>query len=246
MEPIVQMKQISFAYQDTPVLEGVSFDIMKGDFVALIGSNGAGKSTMFKLLLGELTPTAGEIRLFGQTTGSATPWHRIGYVPQKGLLLQSHFPATADEVVKTNLRAGKSLFSRFTAADEALVAEAFAAVGLSGYRKRLISQLSGGQLQRVLLARALVGAPSLMILDEPTTGVDDATALEFYALLQRLHQQQDLTILMVTHDIAKAHPYVSRTLCLEYGSVLEVAKADLEEEIHHRHKHPHAGHVHIH
>ncbi|MDD7267708.1 MAG: metal ABC transporter ATP-binding protein [Lachnospiraceae bacterium] len=246
MEPIIQIETISFAYQDTPVLEGVSFDIQKGDFVALIGSNGAGKSTLFKLLLGELTPDTGEIRLFGESDHDAIPWPRIGYVPQKGLLLQSQFPATADEIVKTNLRARKPLFSRFTAEDEKKVAEAFAAVGMSDYRKRLLSQLSGGQLQRVLLARALVGEPAVMILDEPTTGVDDTTALEFYTLLQELNRSRQLTILMVTHDIAKAHPFVTRTLCLEYGSVLEVTREQLTHELEHRHQHPPADHVHIH
>lgn len=217
---IIETRQLGFAYEnDPPVLENVDFTVLKGDFAALVGSNGAGKSTFIKLLLGELTATAGEIRLLGSEIHKFKEWPKIGYVPQNGLAAHGSFPASVEEIVRANLYSEIGMFRFPGKKHHDMVRGALSLVGMEAYEKRLIGNMSGGQQQRVLLARALVNSPELMLLDEPTTGVDDKSAESFYRLLEKLNKDTGLTILMVTHDIYRLDGLVSNIYRLENGGM---------------------------
>ena len=202
----IESHNLSFSYGTLPVLENVSFSVPEGSYTALIGANGAGKSTLLKLLLGELTPTSGALSLLGQPIRSFRDWPRIGYVPQGTQAGYADFPASVSEVVSAGLYKKIGLFRFANASHRKEIARALSLVGMDGFEKRPIGDLSGGQRQRVLLARALAGQPSLLILDEPMTGVDAQNAAAFRELLHRLNRETGITVLLVTHDIrAVAH-----------------------------------------
>ncbi|MCK9253443.1 MAG: ABC transporter ATP-binding protein [Clostridiales bacterium] len=235
---VLRAENVSFAYHREPVFTRVSFSVAPGDFTAVIGANGTGKSTLIKLLLGQLSPTSGQIWLFGQEQRAFGDWPRIGYLAQNQAAAAQSFPATAAEIVQTGLYPSLGLFRFPGRQGRQKVLEALDRVGLRPMAGRLVGQLSGGQQQRVMLARLLVGQPRLMILDEPSTGIDEQTARSLYALLADLNRDTGLTILMVTHDVARVEPYLNHVFCLESGSMIELARAQLLEELGHRHKHP--------
>lgn len=236
--PLLETRGLSFAYHSEPVLSAVDFAVREGDFVSIIGANGAGKSTLLRLLLGELAPDSGQVLLLGHPVAKFRGWSGIGYVPQSGISLADGFPATAAEVVTMGLY---SQIGRLRLPGKAHRQQALAALALvemDSLADRMIGKLSGGQIQRVLIARALAGKSRILLLDEPTTGVDAQNALALYQLLQRLNRDQGMTVVMVTHDLARATPYVTRTLCLEHGSVVELDKAQIARELEHKHHHP--------
>lgn len=238
MHNAIEAENLSFSYGNEPIFTKIGFSVYKGDFVTVIGSNGTGKSTLMKLILGELAPTDGCIRIFNQDVSKFKDWPKIGYVPQSGLQSADSFPATAEEIVTANLfsQIGLMRFPKKKHRDKAQ--QALELVEMGAYSKRMIGELSGGQRQRVMLARVLVNDPEIMILDEPTTGVDARTVESLYELLSSLNRETGLTIVMVTHDISRASNYVSRVLCLEEGSLMELGKEQIAEELSHKHKHP--------
>lgn len=236
-ETILETRGLTFAYRDEPVLRGVRFAVSRGDFMSVIGSNGAGKSTLLKLLLGELEPDEGEIFLMGKPLRSFHEWRRIGYVPQNGAGLADGFPATAAEVAEMGLYGRIGPVRLPGRAHRRLAREALALVGMEAYADRMVGRLSGGQIQRVLIARALAAESELLLLDEPATGVDAGAADALYELLDRLNRERGMTVLMVTHDLQRVAELAARTLCLERGTVVELDCAQLEHELAHRHKH---------
>ena len=238
MEPILHVDNLSFRYHREPVFSKVGFSLLPGDFAAVIGANGTGKSTLIKLILGLLQPASGQIHLFGQERHDFSDWGKVGYLPQGQALTAQSFPATSAEVVLTGLWPEMGLLRFPRRKHREQVRKTLALVGLEQEAGRLVNQLSGGQQQRVMLARVLINKPELMILDEPSTGIDDRSAMSLYALLRELNQSIGLTILMVTHDIARAEPYLNRIFCLESGSMIELERDQLLEELGHRHKHP--------
>jgi len=245
MSKIIEIKNLSFKYGNEVLFDNVNLSVDSGDFIALVGSNGTGKSTLVKLLLGELVSENGAISLWGQEVAHFKKWKNIAYVPQNGLTSNSNFPASVEEIVQANLASEIGLF-RFPKKEHKMKTQhALELVGMKDYSKRLIGDLSGGQLQRVLLARALVGDPEMMILDEPITGLDERTVQSFYELLLEFNKKYGLSILMVTHDINRAYRYVTRTLCLEDGSLIELSQDEIVEELGHKHKHPmiHGGKI---
>jgi zinc transport system ATP-binding protein len=235
---VVTADDLSFRYGDEPIFSEICFSLRRGDFVGVIGANGSGKSTLLRLLLGELAPSSGSVSLFGKDVSRFAEWPRIGYLAQNGLASGANFPATAEEIVTANLfsRIGFMRFTRRAHREKAR--EALELVGMAAYAGRMLGTLSGGQRQRVLLARVLVSEPELLLLDEPTNGVDAETVASLLALLSKLNREERLTIAMVTHDIARASEYVSRVFCLEYGSMVELDREQMDEELRHRHKHP--------
>lgn len=238
---IIEAENLTFGYGAEPVLENVGFSVRAGEFVALIGANGSGKSTLLTLLLGEQTPGQGVIRLFGQDSRQFKDWAKIGYVAQNGIAKGAGFPATCEEIVKASLysQIGFMRFAKKTHAEKARAA--LKLVDMEAYADRLIGNLSGGQQQRVMIARVLAGQPEIMLLDEPTTGIDAASVQSLYKLLSRLNRETGLTVVMVTHDIARASGYAGRTLCLEDGSLVELKREQIIDELSHRHKHPEKG-----
>jgi zinc transport system ATP-binding protein len=241
MPEAISIDKVSFRYGDEPIFSEIGFSVYQGDFVAVIGANGAGKSTLLRLILGELAPSAGGIRLFGQDARHFRDWPKVGYLPQNGPQAAANFPATAEEIVTANLFSQIG-FLRFPKKEHREKARlALEQVGMAAYAKRMIGDLSGGQRQRVMLASVLAGNPEMLLLDEPTTGVDAQTVASLFETLARLNNETGLTVLMVTHDTGRAVEYVSRIVCLEEGSVVELDKAQVYAELTHKHKHPAAG-----
>ena len=218
----LEADRLSFSYGEAPVLSCASFGLPQGGFAALIGPNGAGKSTLLKLLLGELSPSSGAVRLLGQDTARFRNWRRLGYVPQDGLARHTDFPASVEEVVLANLSGEIGLFRFPRPEHRERVRQALELVGMAGYGRRLIGALSGGQRQRVGIAQALISRPEVMLLDEPTSGMDLQSGENFYRLLAGLNRDHGLTILMVGHDVDRVCSYVSTLYCLEEGTLAEL------------------------
>lgn len=214
MNEMINVKDLSFAYQGKPILKDISFQVEKGDFLGIIGPNGSGKSTLVKLLIKILTPSKGSIEILGEDIQSFDRWSKIGYISQKANSFNGDFPATVEEIVGTNLLAKTGIFRRKTKDHRDRVYEALEKVGMQDYGKKLIGQLSGGQQQRVFIARVLVGEPEIMILDEPTVGIDMKSEEALYCLLARLNNDPGITIIMVTHDIGAITVHANKLICL--------------------------------
>lgn len=214
-ETIIEVKNISFSYGADSVLSNVSFDVMKGDYIGLIGPNGAGKTTLLKIMLGLLTPADGSVSFFGEDVKKFKDWAKIGYVPQKATNFDINFPATVEEVVLMGRYARRGLFNKLTPKDRSLMKSALERVEMHKYKGRLVGQLSGGEQQRVFIARALAAEPEIIFLDEPTVGVDQKTRNEFYALLRKLNKDLSLTLILVSHDVSVVANEANRIICID-------------------------------
>lgn len=213
-QAIIEIKQLSYRYEKETVLENIKLTVPNGSFLAIVGPNGSGKSTLLKLILGLLKPQSGEIRLFGQEMSKFKDWQQIGYVSQKANSFNTGFPATVFEVVSSGLTKKLGLFRFFKKEDSQKVYDALEAVGMRNFSNRNIGELSGGQQQRVFIARALVSEPKLLILDEPTVGVDAENVSAFYQMLADLNQNRGITLLLVTHDVGTISDKVTHVACL--------------------------------
>ena len=211
---IIELKNVSFQYDYTQVLKNISFRVEEGDFLALLGPNGSGKSTLLKLILGLLKPMNGEIELFGQSSNRFKNRELIGYVSQKSNAFNSGFPATVQEVVKSGLTKKAGLFKRLPKDADERVIKVVKADGMELFGKRNTGQWSGGKKQRVFIARALVAEPKLLILDEPTVGIDHENVQAFYDMLAKLNEEQHITMILVTHDVDTVSNRISHVACL--------------------------------
>ncbi len=226
----IAIEDLTFAYQSSAVLQDITCRIDPGDYVGVVGPNGSGKSTLMRCILG-LNPVAqGRISLFGTPREAFRDWQRFGFLPQGLQLFNPNFPATVTEIVRLGRLAGKPFPRRFDAADDAAVQHALELMDIGQLANRLIGQLSGGLRQRVLLARALVNEPEVLILDEPTTALDPETREGFYGTLRNLNSNHGVTILLVTHDSATVGLYASKLLYLDkriifYGSFDEFCRS---------------------
>lgn len=213
-ESIVSMKNVSYAYEQKAVLTNIDFEIPRGSFMGLVGPNGGGKTTLIKLILGIIKPDNGTISLFQEPIGKFKVWNRIGFVSQKSNSFNKGFPATVFEVVSMGLTAKIGYFKFLKKQDKTKILEAIDQVGMSEYAYQNIGNLSGGQQQRVFIARSLVNDPELLILDEPTVGVDNENVRRFYDLLHQLNQQRNITLLLVTHDTGMMTEHATDIVCL--------------------------------
>ncbi len=195
-------------------MEDITLQIERGSFLGLVGPNGSGKSTLIKIILGLLQGQEGEVNLFGKRIDQFKQWDKIGFVSQKANSFNSGFPATVFEVVSMGLFGKVGLFRFLTQKHKQKVRQAVDSVGMSDYLYENIGKLSGGQQQRVFIARALVSEPELLILDEPTVGVDAGSVRKFYQLLTSLNKKAGITLLLITHDIGAMSDYVSDVACL--------------------------------
>ncbi len=211
---IVDLKHVCFSYGGERVLEEVNLQIRRGDFLGIVGPNGSGKTTLLRIVLGLLRSECGGVRLFGTDIRGFHDWHRIGYVPQKAVMFESRFPASAFEVVMSGRCGVVGLGRRFDARDRHAGLRALDTVGMAGFRDRLIGNLSAGQQQRVFIARALASGPELLVLDEPTVGVDLDAQEQFYSLLRRLNHEMSTTLVLVSHDVAVIAQEVTQFACL--------------------------------
>lgn len=212
--PIVKVEGVSYKYTKDQVLEDVSFEVPQGAFLAIVGPNGSGKSTLLKLMLGLLKMQTGTMELFGENIRQFKEWQKIGFVSQKANSFNSGFPATVFEVVQSGLTKKIGLFKFVSKADKQRVKETLESVGMLAFQHRNIGELSGGQQQRVFIARSLVSAPELMILDEPTVGVDSKNVHQFYELLGMLNKKLGITLILVTHDVGTVTDKVTHVACL--------------------------------
>jgi zinc transport system ATP-binding protein len=220
MEKVIEVKDLSFGYGERLILENLNFSVEKGDFVGIIGPNGSGKSTFVKLLLNNIKPLRGEIKLLGQSSEKFNGWNKIGYVSQKANSFNSGFPATVEEVVRANLFSKVGLFKRVKNEHKDMVYDALKTVGMEGYKDKLIGNLSGGQQQRVFIARVLVSRPEIMFLDEPTVGIDAQTEGALYCLLGKLNSEMGITIVMISHDIGAITVHANKIACMSNKKII--------------------------
>ncbi|MGB6408572.1 MAG: metal ABC transporter ATP-binding protein [Planococcus donghaensis] len=212
--PLIDIQDISFEYEETKALDHISMKVEEGDFLAILGPNGSGKSTLLKIMLGLIKPSKGKIELFGVDSKNFKNREWIGYVSQKSNSFNSGFPATAKEVVAGGLVKKTGLFHRLPKTTHQQVVEALEAVSMEPFIDRSISELSGGQQQRIFIARALIAKPKVLILDEPTVGIDHENVQAFYDMLARLNQDKNITMVLVTHDVDTVTDRITHVACL--------------------------------
>ena len=199
MESVIETRNVSVNFGGAIVLEDISLNVGKGDFVALMGPNGAGKTTLIKAILGFIPRSSGQILLFGKDIDHFKEHFRIGYVPQR-VYFEKSFPINVSEIVSLGLVARTGLLHQLRETDRKKVNQTLERTGLKGFGAKRATELSGGQQQRVLIARALVGQPDLLILDEPTASTDVAFRERFWEMLGRLNTEDEMTIVIVTHQ----------------------------------------------
>lgn len=211
---VIELDGVSVRLRGVQVLEDITLRVPAGDYVALIGQNGAGKTTLIKVVLGLLNSHAGTVRLFGAAPEAFAMWHRIGYIPQHAAAFDPRFPASVREVVSLGRVPRRGLFRFLTSEDRAAIGASLETVGMSDLARRRVGDLSGGEKQRVLIAKALATEPDLLILDEPTAGVDPGTQEHFYEFLRRLNEERGLTILLATHDLGAVMRMARTVACV--------------------------------
>jgi zinc transport system ATP-binding protein len=240
--PVVEVDHAVVAYGEQPVLDGVSVTVEPGEVVAILGANGSGKSTLVRAALGLVPLVAGEVRLFGVPLRRFRQWRRIGYVPQR-VGAGSGVPATVAEVVSAGRLARRGFLRPASAVDKRAVDDALTAVGLRARIRDPVGVLSGGQQQRVLIARALAGEPELLVLDEPTAGVDAESQDAFADALRRFGAAGG-TVVLVAHELGSLRPLVTRAVVVHHGQIIHSGPvpepAGHHAEPGHDHVHPHA------
>jgi zinc transport system ATP-binding protein len=212
--PAIEIKDLWFAYGGIPVLKEVSFTLEQGDFMAILGPNGGGKTTLLKLMLGILEPKRGEIRILGKKPHNAR--ERLGYVPQS-TDINLTFPISVFELALMG-RLSRSRFGRrYSYEDKEKVASLLKKVGMWDYRFRPVGSLSGGQRQRIFIARALAVEPEILFLDEPTASVDREFEIGLYDLLKELNE--NVTIVVITHDVGVVSRHVKSVACVNHSLI---------------------------
>lgn len=202
MESIISIKDLTFSYNGgINILENLSFDIQKRDFIAIIGANGSGKSTLLKLILKELTPIKGEIFISNTNIKNFKEWNKIGYVPQINANSIPNFPITALEIVTLNLYKNLGFFKFAKKQHIELAKRALTQVNMLEFSNTPINKMSGGQQQRIMIAKSLINNPKVLIFDEPTTGIDKDSKEQLFKILNHLNKSHGITILLVTHEL---------------------------------------------
>ncbi|ETT59333.1 metal ABC transporter ATP-binding protein [Paenibacillus sp. FSL R7-0204] len=215
---MIEIQDLSFSYGEQKVISNLNYTVKERDFLGILGSNGAGKTTLLKMIVGLLPATSGEIKLFGQPVRRFKDWERIGYVPQKNAF-NPLFPATVREVVLSGLYNNKNLIRRVSKAQHRQCEDALEVMRIQDIAEKRVGQLSGGQQQRVFLARALINHPDLLILDEPTVGIDAETQAGFFELIMHMHAHHHMTFLMVSHDIDMMKNYLGSEPVQKNGKI---------------------------
>lgn len=237
---LVELQNVNAAYNGNPVLENINLSIQSGEFLGIIGPNGSGKTTLLKIILGILTPTSGTVSLFNHNISDFHDWQKIGYVPQKAGSNLMKFPITVWETVSLGRLNNKRWMDFETPLDTKAITSALEAVDMLQHKKRLLSELSGGQAQRVFIAKALASRPQLLVLDEPTVGVDTESQAKFYELLKMLNVQMKLTLVLVSHDIDVVAHEVSTIACINrtivsHGKPKDILKGDFMKKLYGEH-----------
>jgi zinc transport system ATP-binding protein len=234
----VELRNVSFSYSAVPVLEDIDLTIEAGQFVAIAGPNGGGKTTLLRLILGLEPPRSGKIRLFGEPPRSYAKRHELAYLPQR-IVAAIDAPITVRELVSAGRTARGKVFRRWSRIDTAAVAEAIERVGLAERARMPLRSLSGGQQQRAFIAKALAANPRLLALDEPTTGVDVDAQESLGQLLDELHRDLGVTILYVSHEFGAVEHVAERLVLVRGAIIFDGAPSELPEFWHDpAHVHP--------
>jgi zinc transport system ATP-binding protein len=235
----LEIRDLSVKYPNgVCALDGINLDICEGDFIALIGPNGAGKSTLLKVILGLIKPTSGSIKLF-DCTDLGKNLKSVGYVPQTALVRDQNSPFTVYETVMMGRTPVAGLLRGLGKSDQQKVDEVLRLFGIYDLKNRKIGQLSGGQSQRVFLAKAMVAEPKMLLLDEPTSGVDTASKQEFYRILERLNRERHIAVVLSSHDVGVVTKIANRVLCINRSQFFcgLNREFDADKEIHRMYNH---------
>ncbi|WP_037766359.1 metal ABC transporter ATP-binding protein [Streptomyces sp. 142MFCol3.1] len=242
-EPVISLRGVTARLGSRPVLRGIDLAVHRGEIVALLGANGSGKSTAVRSIIGQVGVNGGDIEIFGTPQSRFRDWKRVGYVPQR-TTAAGGVPATVAEIVASG-RLSRARFGVLRKADHTAVRRALELVGMADRAKDPVDALSGGQHQRVLIARALASEPELLIMDEPMAGVDLASQ-EVLAATLREQVAQGVSVLLVLHELGPLEPLIDRAVVLRDGCVLHDGPPPRAVGQHalpgHDHVHPHAAH----
>ena len=211
-DPLIVLEKVCLSYDNREVLRGIDLVVSRGDFVVITGPNGGGKTSMLRVMLKLLSPTSGHVRYY--RGGEEVDQLKIGYLPQK-TAIDSRFPITVSEVVASGLYSSGLRRGRLTGAWQLRIEETLELLGIEELTSRSIGRLSGGQLQRALLGRAIISRPELLVLDEPLSYIDEAFGVRIYSLLERL--SHETTVVMVTHRPSKASSMATQMLYVDRG-----------------------------
>ena len=249
----IELEDVSYTYAGAPAVHGVTLSIKRGDFTAIVGPNGSGKSTLIKVILGLIKPDSGSVRVFGADIERFRDWHRIGYVPQVSTGIHAMFPITVSEVVAHGRYRGFSPFAFWRTGDGGDVDDVLKRVGMADFKRRRIGELSTGQQQRALIARALIRKPDLLVMDEPIAGVDVQGEEELYMLLRQL-RESGVTILVISHDVGAVMREACTVACINCTLLCHCPPHELTEDdlvrlygfpvevLHHGEHHDHHAH----
>ncbi len=222
---LIKCKNLSLGYDGRKIIENLSFEVNSGDYLCIVGENGSGKTTLMKTLLGLNRPLSGEI-IFGE----GLKRNEIGYLPQQ-TLVQRDFPASVTEIVLSAFCGSMGLKPFYSKKQKAAAQENIEKMGISHIKDRCYRELSGGQQQRVLLARALCATGKIILLDEPVSGLDSNATEEMYSIIEKLNREDNITVIMISHDISAARKYASQILHIGgsffFGKKDDYIKAEL-------------------
>ncbi|NHJ47379.1 MAG: ABC transporter ATP-binding protein [Asgard group archaeon] len=220
---LICIKDLAVAYQTTVAIFDINFDVFRHDFLGICGPNGSGKSTLLKSMVGAVKPFRGQIRLFNRDLSGNHQreiQNKISYLPQIEVI-DRNFPALVQDVVGMGLYAQRGFFRRLTQEDQQQIVEALEIVGLENLLERPIGHLSGGQQQKVKIARALVNKPDILLIDEPFASLDFKVIKNLAHLLSEVHKKTDITIVMVSHSLEIIREYCNRVICLDHRLIWE-------------------------
>lgn len=218
---LLEIKNLKFGYEENLILNNINLDIEKGDFLAISGENGSGKSTLIKLILKAEKKDSGEIKILGKPIEDFDEYEKIGYLPQVNDSSQIAFPVTCKEYVSLGLYKDFNIFNMATKKVLQKVNNVFSSLAIEDLMNKPFNKLSGGQQQRVMIARALVSTPEMLILDEPTVGIDTRHKKDFLKLLAHLNKDQAITILIISHEMDLIKDLVNRTVLLKEGRLID-------------------------
>jgi len=226
----IKVLDLSVKFEGFEIFRDINFTVEEGDYIALSGPNGSGKSTLVKAMLGLIERESGNIYFFDKPIKDFDEWYKIGYVPQK-LSISPLFPASVEEVVSMGLLSKSKLSLRLKSYDKKKVLDALEMMGILDIRNKNISKLSGGQFQRVIVSRALVTEPEILILDEPTTALDPETREKFFEILSSINKERHVTIILITHDTGTVGKYANKLMYFDrkiifYGTFDDFCKSE--------------------
>ncbi|MGQ9759469.1 MAG: metal ABC transporter ATP-binding protein [Candidatus Methanomethylicaceae archaeon] len=229
-EVVIEVRNLNVSRSGSIVVKDASFDVVRGDYVGIVGPNGGGKTTLLLAILGQVPRVSGTVKIFGRDLESFDGWERVAFVPQDAINFEESFPLSVRELVSLGRLGRSKLGRRFGRSDREEVDAALDFMGLSEVAGKRIGELSGGQKQRMFVAMALVRKPEVIILDEPVAGIDAVTQEKFYQKMSDLNQKRGITILIVSHDLSAVFCRMSKVICVNREVNVAEIRPDVDLE----------------